>query len=109
MKRVLVVVEDYNEMVFCETVLKKVGFDTQGMQRLVGLDEILLSFRPEGVLLSESFKNKGIAFKLRFDLGQPCQYQLKLLPCQQSDLGKHFCVGLTAGNIIVVEPHIKMN
>ena len=31
------------------------------------------------------------------------------LPSEQADLGKHFGMGLTAGDIIAVEPHIKMD
>ena len=45
-------VEDYNELVFVETILRKVGFDVLSLQNDSAVSEKLLEFRPELVLAS---------------------------------------------------------
>ncbi len=47
MVRVLVLLEEYNELLFLETFLKKLGFDTLGLHRTVLLDRKLLGFSPQ--------------------------------------------------------------
>ena len=46
MVRVLVLLEEYNELLFLEAFLKKLGFDTLGLQRTALLDRKLLGFSP---------------------------------------------------------------
>ncbi|MEQ1877130.1 MAG: hypothetical protein ABL958_10820 [Bdellovibrionia bacterium] len=52
MRRILLVVEDYNELVFLETLYKKVGLDVEGMQNDVAAPEKLLGFSPDMIVLS---------------------------------------------------------
>lgn len=47
MVRVLLLLEDYNELLFTETILKKVGFDVESAKNHLNLVEILLGFNPE--------------------------------------------------------------
>ncbi len=50
MVKVLLLIEDYNELVATETMLKKVGFDCMGMTNENSLVDTLISFRPEVVI-----------------------------------------------------------
>ena len=50
MKRILLVIEGFNELAYMETLLKKVGFDCTGTQNELGLSEKILSFRPHAML-----------------------------------------------------------
>lgn len=47
MVRVLLLLEDYNELLFTETILKKVGFDVESAKNHLNLVETLLGFNPE--------------------------------------------------------------
>lgn len=47
MVRVLLLLEDYNELLFTETILKKVGFDVESSKNHLNLVEMLLGFNPE--------------------------------------------------------------
>jgi hypothetical protein len=46
-----VLIDDYNEMVQLETLLKKVGFDTIGIQNEQQVTEKLVAFRPEIIIV----------------------------------------------------------
>lgn len=48
--KVLLVLEDYSELVFWETLLKKVGWDVSGIQNELGLPEKLLTFVPDFII-----------------------------------------------------------
>jgi hypothetical protein len=50
MKRILLVIEGFNELAYTETLLKKVGFDCTGTQNELGIAEKILSFRPQVML-----------------------------------------------------------
>ena len=52
MRKILIVVEDYNELVFLETLFKKVGLDVEGMQNDVAAPEKLLGFVPDLIIAS---------------------------------------------------------
>jgi len=47
MAKVLLCLEDYNELFFIETLLKKLGFEIESIRSEVPLSEKLLGFRPE--------------------------------------------------------------
>jgi hypothetical protein len=51
-RRILLAIEDYNELVFCETILKKIGFDTQSYQTELAISESLISFRPDLLIMT---------------------------------------------------------
>lgn len=57
MKKVLLLIEDYNELIYVETMLKKIGLDVIGMQKEVGLSEKLLSFSPD-LIVATAFGEK---------------------------------------------------
>lgn len=56
MKRVLAVIEDYNERAFVETLLKKVGFDCVGINKDAIAQDQMISFAPEVVIANYSTK-----------------------------------------------------
>jgi DNA-binding response OmpR family regulator len=47
MRRVLLVIEDYSELVFLETLLRKLGLDVLSIQNDGAVSEKILEFRPE--------------------------------------------------------------
>lgn len=51
------VMEDYNEMVFVETVLKKIGFDCMGVQNDNSIADKVLSFSP-ALIIADGFGRK---------------------------------------------------
>ena len=57
MKKIMFVMEDYNEMVFVETVLKKIGFDCMGLQNDVAINDKILGFSP-ALLIADGFGRK---------------------------------------------------
>jgi FixJ family two-component response regulator len=61
MLRVLLVLEDYGELMFLQTVLKKVGFDVDAIQNPRLFSDSLLSFNPEIVVMTAYGKRvKGL-------------------------------------------------
>src|SRR5688572_17247096 len=63
MLRVLVAVEDYSEMLYLQTLLKKIGFDVEGVQNERSFEDTRLSLNPEIILISATGKKlKGIEF-----------------------------------------------
>ncbi|HEX4923641.1 MAG TPA: hypothetical protein VFV50_06130 [Bdellovibrionales bacterium] len=52
MSKVLIAVEDYSELIFLETLFKKVGLDVEGLQNDVAVPEKLLGFNPDLLILS---------------------------------------------------------
>ncbi|MGE0527586.1 MAG: hypothetical protein AB7G93_16000 [Bdellovibrionales bacterium] len=52
MLRVLMVLEDYGEMVFLQTVLKKVGFDVDAIQNPRLFNDSLLTMNPEVLVMT---------------------------------------------------------
>ena len=65
MSRILLAIEDYNELIFLETVLKKIGFDVIGVQNDLVIAEKLMSFNPALMIVSSQGNrvngNKAIA------------------------------------------------
>lgn len=53
MNRVLLLLDDYSEMMFIQIILKKLGFDTDALQNHHTLPDKLLSFRPNLLILNE--------------------------------------------------------
>ena len=76
MRRVLLVLEDYNELLFLETLLKKVGFDVEGIRNETSVTEKMMGFTPDlvvatgdgnkinGMRVSKKVKKKGQHAKL---------------------------------------------
>lgn len=59
MKRILLISDDFNEMTFLETLLKKLGFDAMGIQSpSVALDKAM-TINPEMVILSDFIKGQS--------------------------------------------------
>lgn len=52
MRKILVVIEDYSELVFLETLLKRVGLDVLGTQKVSKVDDLVISFAPSLIVLS---------------------------------------------------------
>lgn len=74
MLRTLLVLDDYGEMVFLQTLLKKLGFDVEGIQNLRSLDDTLLSFNPDMLIATAKGKRiNGIemAEKIKKPRGTP--------------------------------------
>jgi len=76
MRRVLLVLEDYNELLFLGTLLKKVGFDIESIRNEISLTEKMMGFSPDlviatgdgqkinGIRVSKKVKKKGQHAKL---------------------------------------------
>lgn len=58
MKRILLLLEDFNELLYIETLFKKVGLDAMGTQKVKGLNDLMMSFRPSVIILSETVKDQ---------------------------------------------------
>lgn len=52
MLRVLLVLEDYGELIFLQTVLKKIGFDVEGVQNSRSLNDQILTLNPDVVVMT---------------------------------------------------------
>jgi hypothetical protein len=59
MKRILLVTEDFNEMTFLETLLKKLGFDAMGIQNPAQASDKALTINPEMLILSDFIKGQS--------------------------------------------------
>lgn len=59
MLKTLIVAEDYSEMVFLQTLLKKLGFDVDSIRNERALNEALITFNPHVILVSLKSKSKG--------------------------------------------------
>lgn len=59
MKRILLLTEDFNEMTFLETLLKKLGFDALGIQNPSSVEEKALTMNPEMLILSDTIKGQS--------------------------------------------------
>lgn len=74
MVRILVVSEDYNEMIFFQSLLRKVGFDVEATNNPLNFSSLLLSFNPKVLLLTADGKRvKGLDLikKIRKKEGWP--------------------------------------
>jgi response regulator RpfG family c-di-GMP phosphodiesterase len=70
MQRVLLVVDDYRELVFLQTLLKKMGFDVDGTQNLKKYEDLKLALNPD--LIIASSKGKAInGLKMAEELKRP--------------------------------------
>jgi len=76
MRRILLVIEDYNELLYVEKNLKKVGFDVESLPSEASLPERMMGFLPDLVIatgdgnringhsVSKKVKRKGVASHL---------------------------------------------
>jgi DNA-binding response OmpR family regulator len=61
MLRVLMVLEDYGELMFLQTVLKKMGFDVDAIQKPRALSDNIISMNPDVLVMTANGKRvKGI-------------------------------------------------
>jgi hypothetical protein len=59
MKRILLITEDFNEMTFLETLLKKLGFDTIGIQNPSQAQDKAMTMNPEMLIMSDFIKGQS--------------------------------------------------
>lgn len=52
MLRVILVIDDYNELIYLQTLLKKLGFDVEGLQNTKKYTDISLGFNPQVVIVT---------------------------------------------------------
>lgn len=112
MRRIFLLIDDYVELTFLETILKKVGFDTVGYQGVVNASDKALAMLPDLIILSDIIK--GIpthdslmqikkmrpqmkCLLLRRDFSLTLEHDLKLIdltlksPIDPLDFLKHVC------------------
>ncbi len=66
MLRVLMVLEDYGELMFLQTVLKKIGFDVDAIQNPRQLQDSLLAMNPDVLVMTANGKKvKGLEMSRR--------------------------------------------
>lgn len=61
--RILLLLEDYGELMFLQTVLKKIGFDVEGIQNSRSLSDHVLSLNPD-VLVMTAFGKRVRGFEI---------------------------------------------
>lgn len=59
MKKILLLIDDYVELTFLETMLKKIGFDTIGYQGFTHAKDKLLELLPDLLILSDEMRGKS--------------------------------------------------
>lgn len=64
MNRVLLLLDDYSELMFIQIILKKLGFDVDTLQNHHILADRLLSFRPNLLILTEDSRKMSSEFVL---------------------------------------------
>ena len=69
MRRILMVLEDFNELLYLQTLLKKVGFDVEGVNQAKKFDDILLAFNPQVILITPKV-GKSSAVDLLSQIGK---------------------------------------
>lgn len=55
-RKILLVIEDYHERTYLQTMLKKIGWDVIGLSTELGLSGQVLTFRPDAILLSQMIR-----------------------------------------------------
>lgn len=78
MLRVLLVFDDYTELALTETYLKKIGFDVLGVMNELGIQERILSFNPEAMIISGK-SAKVSSFSLGKKLKENLRYEGKVI------------------------------
>ncbi|MEK6556007.1 MAG: hypothetical protein AABZ31_12250 [Bdellovibrionota bacterium] len=63
MLRVALVLDDYNELIYLQTILRKIGIDVEGLQNVKKYEELSLGFNPQ-ILITSAFGKKvnGLEF-----------------------------------------------
>ncbi len=56
MKRILLVVDDYGELLFLQTLLKKLGFDVDGIQNERSFEDSVLNLNPDMIIATAKGK-----------------------------------------------------
>lgn len=64
MNRVLLLLDDYSELMFIQIILKKLGFDVDTLQNHHILGDRILSFRPNLLILTEDSRKMSSEFVL---------------------------------------------
>lgn len=94
MLRVLMVLEDYGELMFLQTVLKKIGFDVDAIQNPRSFEESLLRMNPDVLVMTAYGKRiKGL------ELAKNVK-KVKDLP--------HILLLRTSGQIVDEDPAVNM-
>lgn len=74
MLRILLAIEDYSELVFLQTLLKKVGFDVDGVNKETQFEDSYLSLNPDIVVMTaygKKIDGISLAEKLKKSRGSP--------------------------------------
>ncbi|MEQ1665267.1 MAG: hypothetical protein ABL927_07830 [Bdellovibrionales bacterium] len=62
MLRIILVIDDYNELIYLQTLLKKMGFDVEGIQNTKKYQDVSLGFNPQILITSaRGSKVNGLA------------------------------------------------
>lgn len=86
MRRVLLVVDDYGELVYLQTLLKKLGFDVDGIQNQRSFEDSVLSLNPDVVIATAKGKRvNGIEMVENLKRNRGVPKVLLLVPSQIID------------------------
>lgn len=84
MRRILLVLEDYNEQVFLETLLKKIGFDALSVRNELLLSDQMLIFKPDVIIgTGDGVKLKGINIQRKMQKNRVPAKLILLFPLQK--------------------------
>lgn len=94
MNRILLLIDDYSELMFVQIILKKLGFDVDTLQNYHTLPDRFLSFRPNLLILTEDSKKS------------PTESVLNLARSQIADL-KFILLRTRTNGVEVLSPEIR--
>lgn len=92
MLRVLMVLEDYGELMFLQTVLKKIGFDVDSTQNPRKFSDSLLSMNPDILIMTamgKRIRGLELATQVRKQRGMP-----RIILIRTGQVGKEAATGL---------------
>jgi DNA-binding NtrC family response regulator len=92
MRKILLVIEDYHERTYLQTMLKKIGWDVIGLSTELGLSEQILTFRPDAIFASQSIRRiQGIELlkNIKKRDGYPKLLLIGTNPPTKADLDAH--------------------
>ncbi len=129
MRRIFLLLDDYVELTFLETILKKVGFDAVGYQGIMNASDKAMEISPDLLILSDVIKGQATSdaldqikrirpqakcLLLRRDFSLPITHNLKLIdltlksPIDPIDFLKHVSGLMQVDAAAIVEKFMKL-
>ncbi len=129
MRRIYLLIDEYVELTFLETLLKKIGFDATGSQALSSVEEKTLELLPDLLILSDFVKQTSTkeslekikkirpqtkVLLLRRSFSDNLDHELKFIdltlksPVEPKEFLKHVCGILDVNTEAVLEKYTRL-